>query len=221
MDKNKGKERFEKLVIILMVMVLWIFTAVDTAGTSLPTKQNEKLPVGQENLTAAKSENDYPGIIRFHVIANSDTSEDQKLKYGVRDYVLPRLESEIADATDVSDGLSDTANITREYISKNLTRIQSMASEYVRSCGFDYDVKTELGVCAIPAKKYDDLYFPAGNYEALTIRIGEGEGQNWWCVVFPPLCLIDGNSSEYGGGDDVAAERIMLKSKIKEVLKIA
>lgn len=221
MDKNKGKERLEKLIIILMVMSLWIFAAVDTAATPLPTKPNEKSSVGQENSAAARTENDYPGIIRFHVIANSDTSEDQKLKYGVRDYVLPRLESEITDAADASDGLTDTANITREYISKNLARIQGMAVEYVRSCGFDYDVKAELGVCAIPAKKYDDLYFPAGNYEALTIRIGEGAGQNWWCVVFPPLCLIDGNSSEYGSGDDVTAERIVLKSKIKEMLKIA
>lgn len=221
MDKKKGRERLEKLVIVLMVMALWIFAAVDTAATPLPTKQDEKSSAKREVLTNAKVKNDYPGIIRFHVIANSNTSEDQRLKYGVRDYVLPRLESEITDATDTSDGLSETANITREYISKNLARIQNMAVEYVRSCGFDYDVKTELGVCAIPAKKYDDLYFPAGNYEALTIRIGEGEGQNWWCVVFPPLCLIDGNNLEYGAGEDVTAERIVLKSKIKEMLKIA
>lgn len=219
MDKNKGRESFEKLIIILMVMVLWIFAATDTAAKQFPTKQNEESAIVSENLTASEAENDYPGIIRFHVIANSNTSEDQKLKYGVRDYVLPQLESEIAIAADGSEVTCDTADITREYISNNLTKIQNMAEKYVRSCGFNYDVKTELGVCAIPPKKYDDLYFPAGNYEALTIQIGEGAGQNWWCVVFPPLCLVADSGLEHGSNKDLTEERIILKSKIKEMLK--
>ena len=81
-------------------------------------------------------------------------------------------------------------------------------------------IQTKLGVQEIPAKQYDDLYFPAGNYEALTITIGEGAGQNWWCVVFPPLCLIDCEDSAYKDAFEADGQgRIILKSKIKEMMK--
>ena len=156
--------------------------------------------------------NEYEGIIRFHVIANSDSDEDQELKFKVRNRVLAKVQN----ALEGSQGAAQT----REYIEENLEEIEACALQCVRAEGYDYDVKARIGVTAIPAKEYDDVYFPAGTYEALTITIGEGKGQNWWCVVFPPLCLVDARE---GGYDDLFAEdlqgRLVLKSKVLELLR--
>lgn len=195
MDK-KGK--VERTVTILMVMALWMLAAL-----------NSYIP---------EPENEYAGILRFHVVANSDSKEDQELKLGVRDYVLPKIEKEIAaqmTGEETSDG-----EIAEVYVEHNLERIKKWALKYVREKGADYKVTTELGVRAIPAKQYDDIFFPAGNYKALTITIGEGKGQNWWCVVFPPLCLIDCEDSAYKEkfGTD-AKDRIVVKSKVKQMLQ--
>ena len=155
--------------------------------------------------------NEYQGIIRFHVIANSDSEEDQALKLHVRNCVVMKLQNALMACTDIEE--------TRVYIERNLALIEEWAADCVEGWGYDYDVKARIGVSAIPAKQYDDLYFPAGNYEALTITIGEGKGQNWWCVVFPPLCLVDASDEAYG---ELFAEdeqgRIVLRSKLKEIL---
>ena len=195
MDK-KGK--FERIVTILMVMALWMLAAI--------------------NCYIPEPENEHEGILRFHVIANSDSREDQELKLGVRDYVLPKIEKEIAAQMTGEETLDE--GIAEAYVEHNLERIKKWALKYVREKGADYKITTELGVRAIPAKQYDDIFFPAGNYKALTITIGEGKGQNWWCVVFPPLCLIDCENSAYSEkfGTD-AKDRIVLKSKVKEMLK--
>ncbi len=207
MDKKEG---FEKTVTILMVMAIWLL-----AGMSAYIPQE-----AESAMAAGEVVNEYPGIIRFHVIANSDSKEDQELKLGVRDYVLPRMEKEITELLKETEGESRQEAITRQYVSKNLKQIQAWAEEYVHEQGFEYKVRTQLGVQAIPAKQYDDLYFPAGNYEALTITIGEGAGQNWWCVVFPPLCLIDCEDSAYKDAFEADGQgRIILKSKIKEMMK--
>lgn len=158
--------------------------------------------------------NEYEGIIRFHVIANSDSEEDQELKFKVRNRVLAKVQN----ALEGSKGAAQT----RAYIEDNLEEIEACARQCVRAEGYDYNVKARIGVTAIPAKQYDDVYFPAGSYEALTITIGEGKGQNWWCVVFPPLCLVDARES---GHDELFAEdargRLVLKSKVVELLRQA
>lgn len=155
--------------------------------------------------------NEYDGIIRFHVIANSDSEEDQTLKLQVRNSVVMKLQNALVSCTDIGE--------TRAYIEDNLDLIERWAADCVRGWGYDYDVKARIGVSAIPAKQYDDLYFPAGNYEALTITIGEGKGQNWWCVVFPPLCLVDASDEAYGElfGED-AQGRLVLRSRLLELL---
>lgn len=196
MDK-KGK--IERAVTILTVIAIWATVAIDSY------------------ISEAAPENEHEGILRFHVIANSDSREDQELKLGVRDYVLPKIEKELAEQ--MTGGSSD-GEIAEEYAEQNLERIEKWALRYVRDKGFDYEITTEVGVTAIPAKRYDDLYFPAGNYNALTITIGEGKGQNWWCVVFPPLCLIDCEDSVYKEKFGVdAKDKILLKSKIKQMVK--
>ena len=107
----------------------------------------------------------------------------------------------------------------REYIEDNLPRIESWAKEAVISQGFDYDVTASTGIRHIPAKYYDELFFPEGNYEALTLSIGEGKGQNWWCVVFPPLCMVDSEDSVYNEEMGITEEdKLILKFKTQELI---
>ena len=169
--------------------------------------QETQWPADEEGMI-----NEYEGIIRFHVIANSNSGEDQALKLKVRNCVLAKVQNRMSE--------SCTAAETRRYIEENLGEIEEWAGQCVRAEGYDYKVAARIGVTAIPAKEYDDVYFPAGNYEALTITIGEGKGHNWWCVIFPPLCLVDARES---GHDQLFKEdaegRLVLKSKVLELLR--
>lgn len=142
-------------------------------------------------------------FIRFHVIANSDSAEDQQLKLKVRDELLAKINSELVQEAmayqsqeiydergNARSGAVLDLNSSREYLLNNLSEIEDTAEAVIRKNGYDYQAKAELGIKWIPEKTYGEVTFPAGNYEALNITIGEGKGQNWWCVLFPPLCLI-------------------------------
>ena len=125
----------------------------------------------------------YENVIRLHVVANSDSEEDQALKLKVRDEVLSVV-------TDICSTQS-CANVEEASVAvrANIEEITSAAEACIATEGYDYDVKVLLGEENYPTKNYEDLAFPAGRYLSLQVKIGEGEGQNWWCVLFPPLCL--------------------------------
>lgn len=122
-------------------------------------------------------------IIRFHVLANSDSSKDQALKQKVKDeiikYILPKLKE--------SKSIDETRNILKE----NDESIVKVALKTIKNEGFNYGVKSQLSKENFPLKRYGTVVLPQGEYEAYRIIIGEGNGQNWWCVMFPPLCFID------------------------------
>lgn len=120
-------------------------------------------------------------VIRLHVIANSDTPEDQALKLKVRDRVLE--EASLLFQT------GDTIAQTAERIETNLERLSAAGREVVEAEGYSYPVTASLEEDWFPTKKYSDFSLPAGSYTALRVVIGDGAGQNWWCVLFPPLCL--------------------------------
>jgi len=122
-------------------------------------------------------------LIRLHVIANSDSEEDQALKRDVRDAVIGFMQKELKDVKD----LEQAKNI----INDNINEIESIATEKVKESGKAYPVKAVLGKYPFPTKTYGDIALPAGNYQALRIIIGDGLGSNWWCVLFPPLCFVD------------------------------
>ncbi|MCT4618959.1 MAG: stage II sporulation protein R [Marinisporobacter sp.] len=122
-------------------------------------------------------------LIRFHVLANSDSPEDQALKLKVRDRII----SEMNPKFDKSKSLDET----REIIKENLKSIEKIAMEEIKKNNYGYFVKASLGDFDFPTKNYGCITMPAGNYEALRVVIGKGEGANWWCVLFPPLCFID------------------------------
>lgn len=120
-------------------------------------------------------------VIRLHVIANSDSSADQELKYQVRDRIL----TEAAALYQPGDNLLQV----RKSMEDNLTLLAQVGREVVEEQGYDYPVSAKLERTWFPTKKYTDFALPAGNYTALRIVVGEGKGENWWCVAFPPLCL--------------------------------
>ena len=121
-------------------------------------------------------------VIRLHVLANSDSAEDQALKLQVRDRILAEAE------TYLTPGI--TRDETEELLRAHLYDLAAAGAEVVGTAGYDYPVTASLVEdCWFPTKAYDGFALPAGQYTALRVEIGQGAGQNWWCVVFPPLCL--------------------------------
>lgn len=122
-------------------------------------------------------------VFRLHVIANSDSEEDQNLKYIVRDKVLDYINSISGN----ENSKEDVINIAKA----NINEIKKIAENAIKENGYNYSVKLNIGNFSFPTKTYGDISFPSGFYDALKIEIGEAKGQNWWCVMFPPLCFID------------------------------
>lgn len=122
-------------------------------------------------------------VFRLHVIANSDSNEDQELKYKVRDAVLEYMNDISKDCT----SKEDVINLAYQY-QDDFCKI---AEQVIKDNGYNYDVNIKIGNFEFPTKDYGDISLPAGYYDALRIEIGEAKGQNWWCVMFPPLCFVD------------------------------
>jgi stage II sporulation protein R len=122
-------------------------------------------------------------LVRLHVIANSDSIEDQDLKRKVRDEVILQMSPKF-------EGLKDV-NQVKQVIANNINLIENIAAGVVEGNQKSYGAKALVGNYDFPTKIYGNLTLPAGNYQALKIVLGNGEGQNWWCVMFPPLCFID------------------------------
>ena len=123
----------------------------------------------------------YDNVLRLHVLANSDSSEDQALKLEVRDRILEETATLFKDCKSKDEA--------REAVESNLDKIREIAEQTVREAGYDYGVSVSLGEEEYPTKNYEECCFPAGEYLSLRVMIGEAEGENWWCVLFPPLCL--------------------------------
>ena len=145
-------------------------------------------------------------LIRFHVLANSDSEQDQELKRAVRDAILKEVSPRLA----VSQSLDES----RQIIKRVMPDMESIGRSVVKMWGKDYSVRTEYGQFSFPTKSYGSLVLPAGDYEAVRIVIGEGEGSNWWCVLFPPLCFIDINQSTAVQVD--GKQGIPIKNAIKQ-----
>lgn len=125
-------------------------------------------------------------VFRLHVIANSDSKEDQELKYKVRDAVLEYMNKISIDCSSKEDVIS--------LAEKHKDDFYKIAKQTIEENGYDYSVNISIGNFEFPTKTYGDISLPAGFYDALKIEIGEASGQNWWCVMFPPLCFVDVSS---------------------------
>lgn len=163
----------KKILSVLFLGVICLFIV----GSSLNTRQ--ALGVTEENVVEDISEK----LIRFHVLANSDSDVDQDLKLRVKDEVLKYISPILNESQSLEE--------SREILKREDKNIIKIAEDYIKSQGFDYTVKTTLTRENFPVKEYGNIVLPQGEYEAYRILIGEGKGQNWWCVMFPPLCFID------------------------------
>lgn len=132
--------------------------------------------IAAQNTQAALSEK----VVRLHVLANSDTEEDQNLKLMVRDAILEHTEQLLKS--------TESRKEAEALLRGQLLELEQVASETIRIAGFEYPVSVELTETAFPTKEYDGFSLPAGEYLSLRVLIGNALGQNWWCVVFPPLC---------------------------------
>lgn len=119
-------------------------------------------------------------MVRLHVLANSDSEEDQTLKLQVRDSIIGYAEDILRSSHDREDAANR--------LEQALPELESLAADTIAQNGYDYSVTAELTDTAFPTREYEDFTLPAGDYLALRVVIGAGEGHNWWCVVFPPLC---------------------------------
>jgi len=122
-------------------------------------------------------------VFRLHVIANSDSDEDQNLKYKVRDSLIEYMNTICKNVKNKEEAINIAKN--------NLDEFYNIAKATIENNGYNYDVSIEIGNFDFPTKKYGDISLPSGYYDALRVKIGEAKGQNWWCVMFPPLCFVN------------------------------
>ncbi|MEE0946498.1 MAG: stage II sporulation protein R [Acutalibacteraceae bacterium] len=120
-------------------------------------------------------------VLRLHIIANSDSADDQNLKLAVRDAILENFGDDFAECDNLSQA--------NEFAKNNADDILKIAKATINQYGYDYSVSANVGLSYFTNREYDDFTLPAGNYESLNIVIGEGKGKNWWCVCFPAVCI--------------------------------
>lgn len=125
-------------------------------------------------------------VFRLHVIANSDSNEDQSLKYKVRDNLLKYMNNICSDCSSKQEAI--------DLVTEHKEEFKQVALDTIKKEGYSYNVKINIGNFEFPTKQYGDISLPAGYYDALRVEIGEAKGRNWWCVMFPSLCFIDVSS---------------------------
>ena len=162
--KNCALKRF---FVLLLLLTLFIFVSAISYVTAV-------------------SKDIADSVFRLHVIANSDSQEDQELKLKVRDNLLSYM-NKLAENCSSKE---EVVNLAKSHQNE----FKEIAEQTMTENGFSYSVTIEIGDSDFPTKNYGDISLPAGTYDALKVKIGEAEGQNWWCVMFPPLCVVDVSS---------------------------
>ena len=162
--KNLFKINWKRFFILMFPLIIYIFICA-------------------VSYSQAVCENIADNVFRLHVIANSDSTEDQNLKLLVRDNILEYINS-------ISDSISSKEDLI-SVLEENLPVLEEIAKNTILENGCSYDVSLEIGNFSFPTKNYGDITLPPGYYDALRVKIGKAEGQNWWCVMFPPLCFVD------------------------------
>ena len=148
-------------------------------------------------------------VLRFHVLANSDSEADQNLKLAVRDAVGSFMQEKLTDV----ENLEECELVVRQ----SLGEIEEAAAETIAENGYDYDVTAELEHTSFPVKNYGSYTFPAGDYEALRIVIGEGNGHNWWCVLYPNLCFLDTTNAVVPDKGKKQLKQVLTEEEIQEM----
>ena len=161
------KTKFKKIILLNFLLFVYVFLSAQSYATAI-----------SNNLSTA--------VFRLHVLANSNSDEDQNLKLKVRDSLLSYM-----------NGLCSNCSTKQEAISianEHKDDFQKIAEQTIKENGYDYTAKINIDNFYFPTKNYGDISLPAGYYDALRVEIGEAKGKNWWCVMFPSLCFIDVSS---------------------------
>ena len=170
MKKNLNNKKNSKIGILLtLIFLLLIYTTICAFS-----------------YVQAVSTDISNSVFRLHVIANSNSDEDQSLKYKVRDNLLKYMNNICSNCSSKKEAI--------ELVTEHQEEFKQVALETIKNEGYSYDVKINIGIFEFPTKQYGDISLPAGYYDALRVEIGEAKGRNWWCVMFPPLCFIDVSS---------------------------
>lgn len=189
--------KYLKLKKIVLVVLITLSINIFSGCTSISGGNSTSLVNSLIATESNKNENNMrvlnydevkDSLIRFHVIANSDNDDDQQLKLKVKnrviDYLYPYLNS------------SQSLDESRKIIKDKMEDVKTLAQEVIKDNNYDYGVKVELSRENFPDKSYGNITLPQGNYEAFRIIIGSGQGRNWWCVMFPPLCFVDESKAQ-------------------------
>ena len=150
-------------------------------------------------------------LIRFHVHANSDSLQDQELKYQVKNAVLTQMRPKLYNGSNINE--------SRNIIYKSLKEIQKNAQNIISSYGKDYKADVSLTFVYFPRISYGYMTLPPGYYEAVQITIGEGTGQNWWCVMFPMLCFVEGIAAPSTELEDLLYE-VLTEEEYQEIFNV-
>ena len=194
-QKQENKNGINKFLLLIIILFC--------GGTMMVVKENS-LHNKEIQEGIAKE------IIRFHVIANSDSDKDQSLKLKVKDKLVEKLTPLLVHASSINEA--------RTIIKDNEALIQKTAEDTIKKCGYNYPVRVSLGKAYFPLKLYGNYSFPPGYYEALRVQIGESKGKNWWCVMFPPLCFVDETYSIVDKETNQKLERLLTKEEYDSLL---
>ncbi|MBP1754365.1 MAG: hypothetical protein H6Q59_763 [Firmicutes bacterium] len=183
LHKLQRSNRFNVILLLLLLLFSGLATFLIKANARADTSIQEGI--------AQK-------VLRFHVIANSDTEEDQQLKLKVKDALVKSLAPQLEKLNDIT--------MVRATVMNRMTEIEQTANTIIQQQGYSYPVAVTLEKCYFPLKVYGAYTFPPGYYEALRVKIGNAAGKNWWCVMFPPLCFVD---ETYSIVDENSKEKLM------------
>lgn len=162
--------RADRVIFLLALLIASLVTGMVSRQLRVQAEKETQEHLAQE-------------VLRFHILANSDSDEDQTLKMTVKEEVLGYLEGAMPEDMDVAE--------TTDWMRRHTDELENLSREIVQQEGYDYPVSAAVTTCWFPEKTYGDLTFPSGNYEALRIEIGAAKGHNWWCVLYPNLCFLD------------------------------
>ena len=147
-------------------------------------------------------------FLRLHVVANSDSTEDQILKYKIRDAVIDYMKPYFSNVNTKNDALN--------ILNSQKNNINDLATKITTENGYNYPVNVSIGNFYFPTKEYSEIILPEGYYDALKIELGNAKGQNWWCVMFPSLCIIDSNNLSFSE----SSEQLLQENLSEEELSI-
>lgn len=190
---------FKKFLIIFILLLIYLFFYVFSYASNISNSLENN-------------------IFRLHILANSDSLEDQSLKLKVRDNIISYLEKKCDNCNSKSDFI--------DVVNSNIENLKMIAQDTILEYGFNYSIELEIDNFYFPSKYYGNISLPAGYYDGLKIKIGDAEGQNWWCSLFPPLCFTDVSSgiideeSEENLKENISGEEFSVISSSNGIYKL-